>query len=146
MADFGSLAGGWLPGRLMARGWPPAQARWWAMAACVIWMPLSAFAVFAPDIVTCVLLVSLGTMGHQGWSANLFTTVSDAFPGRSVATVVGLGQCLASFAGLLFSSLLPGYLIPLFGYAPIFLLLGTFHWIALAAVRFLIMPNARPET
>jgi len=138
MADFGSIAGGWLPGRLIRMGWKPGKARKTAMGACVIWMPLAAMAVFAPNIPLTVLLISLGTSGHQGWSANLFTSVSDVFPASGVATVIGIGQCLASVGGLIFSSLLPGFLISHFGYAPVFLILGSFHLIGFACVHWMM--------
>lgn len=143
MADLGSLAGGWLPGRLIRHGYSPQRARRTAMAICVAFMPVAALAVFAPTIPLTVLLISLGTMGHQGWSANLFTSVSDAFPVSAVASVVGIGQAMASVGGLIFSSLLPGFLITHFGYVPVFLMLGTFHWIGFACF-YLLMPGRTP--
>ncbi len=143
MADLGSIAGGWLSGCLIRMGWRPGKARKSAMAVCVMWMPLAALAVFAPNIPLTVLLISLGTLGHQGWSANLFTSVSDVYPASAVATIIGIGQCLASFGGLLFSSLLPGFLITHFGYVPVFLILGTFHLIGFACLH-LLMGDLRP--
>lgn len=137
MADVGSVAGGWLPGKLIRSGVAPARARKIAMALCVVWMPFAALAVYAPNVPLTVMLISLGTMGHQGWSANLFTSVSDNFPASGVASVIGIGQALASVGGLLFSSLLPGYLITHFGYVPVFLMLGSFHWIGFACFHFL---------
>ncbi|MEZ5351007.1 MAG: MFS transporter [Bryobacteraceae bacterium] len=143
MADFGSVAGGWLPGYLIRRGWAPVRARKTAMAACVVWMPLAALAVFAPNIPLTVFLISLGTMGHQGWSANLFTTVSDVYPATAVGSVIGIGQALASVGGIIFSSLLPGYLISHFGYAPVFVILGSFHLFGFACVH-LLMGGLKP--
>ena len=143
MADFGSVAGGWLPGQLMRRGWDPGKARKTAMALCVCWMPLAALAPFAPNVPLTVLLISLGTAGHQGWSANLLTSVSDVYPTRAVATVTGIGQWVASLGGLLFSSVLAGYIITHYGYVPVFLMLGTFHLIGFASIHFL-MRDLRP--
>ena len=37
------------------------------------------------------------TRPHQGFSANLYTTVSDVFPKRAVASVTGLGGFAGSF-------------------------------------------------
>lgn len=138
MADLGAVLGGWFPGFLMRRGWQPGTARKTAMACCVVWLPVAALAVFAPSIPLAVFLFSLGTFGHQGWSANLLTTVSDVYPQAAVATVIGVGQCVASLGGLLFSSVFVGLLISRFGYTPVFLGLGTFHLLGLVCVHLLM--------
>jgi ACS family hexuronate transporter-like MFS transporter len=135
MADFGSVAGGWLSGWLIGRGWPNGKARKFTMAACAICMPVAATAVAAPNVVAAVLLISLATAGHQGWSANLYTTASDIFPKNAVATVTSFGGCAGGIGGFLFSSLLAGYIVQHFGYVPIFVIMGGFHLIALAIVH-----------
>jgi ACS family hexuronate transporter-like MFS transporter len=38
-----------------------------------------------------VALISLAASSHQAWSANIFTTVSDAFPKRVVSSVTSIG-------------------------------------------------------
>jgi len=48
-----------------------------------------------------VLLIGIGTAAHQAWSANLFTTVSDMFPKRSVASVVGIGGMAGGIGGVI---------------------------------------------
>ena len=52
---------------------------------------------------SAVLLIGLAGAAHQAWSANLFTTVSDMFPARTVATVTGLGGTAGSVGGIIFS-------------------------------------------
>ncbi len=39
-----------------------------------------------------VLLIGIAGASHQAWSANLFTSASDMFPKRAVASVVGHRQ------------------------------------------------------
>ena len=51
---------------------------------------------------TAVLLIGLAGAAHQAWSANLFTTVSDMFPKKDVATIIGLGGMTGSIGGMLF--------------------------------------------
>ena len=51
---------------------------------------------------TAVMLIGLAGAAHQAWSANLFTTVSDMFPKRAVASVVGIGGMAGSIGGFLF--------------------------------------------
>ncbi len=138
MADVGSVAGGWLSGFFLRRGWPVSRARKTAMAFSACAMPIGAMAVFMPNVVATIALVSLITAAHQGWSANLFTTVSDVFPKRAVASVVGIGGCAGALGGVLFSSVIPGYVIAHFGYKPVFLTLGCFHLTALLVVHLLM--------
>jgi ACS family hexuronate transporter-like MFS transporter len=138
MADVGSVGGGWLSGFLMRRGWPNHKARKTAMGICAGLMPIAAMSVLAPNPVLAIALVSIATASHQGWSANLFTTTSDVFPKQAVASVTGIGGCMGGVGGVLFSALLPGYVVSHFGYTPIFLGMGLLHLTALLVVHKLL--------
>lgn len=135
MADFGSVFGGWFSGFLIRRGWPNGRARKTTMAFFALCMPVAATAVIAPKTWMAIALISLATAAHQGWSANLYTTVSDVFPKSAVASVTGLGGFLGGFGGILFTALLPGYLITYFGYLPVFVIMGSFHLIGWTCVH-----------
>jgi ACS family hexuronate transporter-like MFS transporter len=138
IADLGSVAGGWLSGFFLRRGWPVARARKTAMLICALCPPVAACGVLAPNPVIAVLLFSLATAAHQGWSANLFTTTSDVFPKRAVASVTGIGGAAGGVAGVLFSALIPGYVVPWLGYKPLFLGMGCFYLIGLFALHKLM--------
>ena len=94
-----SIGGGWLSGALIARGWTTTAAR----KSCML---LFAFAVvpiaLAPHVGnwTAVLLIGLAGAAHQAWSATIYTTVSDLFPKRAVATLVGIGTTAGSLGGI----------------------------------------------
>jgi ACS family hexuronate transporter-like MFS transporter len=137
-AGVGSVAGGWLAGLLMRRGWRHSAARKGAMGLCACLMPLGAMAVLAPSPVLMIALIGIATAAHQGWSANLFSTTSDVFPKQAVASVTGIGGAMGGLGGVIFSSLLPGYIVSHFGYTPIFLLMGCFHLTALLIVQLLL--------
>jgi ACS family hexuronate transporter-like MFS transporter len=51
---------------------------------------------------SAVVLIGFACAAHQAWSANLFTTASDMFPKRAVASVVGLGGMAGSLVGFFF--------------------------------------------
>lgn len=135
MADFGSVAGGWVSGYLMRRGWPNGKARKWTMAFFALCMPVAATAVLVPKTWMAIILIGIATSAHQGWSANLYTTVSDCFPKNAVASVTGIGGFLGGMGGVIFTAVLPGYIISWFGYAPMFIMMGTFHLIAWTCVH-----------
>ncbi len=47
-----------------------------------------------------VILMACAAAGHQAWSANLFTVVSDVFPKSATASLIGLGGMFGALAGL----------------------------------------------
>jgi ACS family hexuronate transporter-like MFS transporter len=48
-----------------------------------------------------VLLIGVAASAHQAWSANLFTTVSDMFPKKSIASVIGIGGMAGGLGGVI---------------------------------------------
>jgi MFS transporter, ACS family, hexuronate transporter len=96
-----SIVGGWLTGHLTRRGYSVSRARKTAMfSAALLVSPI--FAVTQVGDWSAVFLIGLAGAAHQAWSANLFTSVSDIFPRRAVASVVGLGGMAGSLGGILF--------------------------------------------
>jgi ACS family hexuronate transporter-like MFS transporter len=96
-----SILGGWVTGYLTKLGWTVTRARKTGMflfALCVI--PVYFATNFG--VWPAVLLISLAGSAHQAWSANLFTTVSDTFPKKAVASIVGLGGMAGAIGGMLF--------------------------------------------
>jgi MFS transporter, ACS family, aldohexuronate transporter len=48
-----------------------------------------------------VFIIAIAASAHQAWSANIFTTVSDMFPKRAVASVTGIGGMAGGLGGIL---------------------------------------------
>jgi len=104
-----SIAGGWLTGYFMKKGWSVNKARKTGMlifATCAV--PI----LFVTSLSNweVVLLIGLAGAAHQAWSANLYTTVSDMFPGTAVASVIGIGGMAGAIGGMLFPPFV-GYII-----------------------------------
>lgn len=96
-----SIFGGWVIGYLNKQGWTITRARKTGMfvfALCVV--PI--FLVAQVGEWGAVLLIGLAGAAHQAWSANLYTTVSDMFPKRAVASVIGIGGMAGAIGGMLF--------------------------------------------
>ena len=127
IAGVGSVAGGYLSGIFLKHGWSSSKSRKAAMALCAGFMPIAALGVLIPNDLAAILLLSLALGGHQGWSANLYTTVSDVFPKNAVASVIGIGGAAGGLGGVIFAGLVPGYVIPVIGYKPVFLSMGCFY-------------------
>lgn len=96
-----SIFGGWVTGHLAKSGWSVSRARKTGMivfAVCV----LPIFYVTRVGDWSAVLLIGLAGAAHQAWSANLYTTVSDMFPKRAIASIIGLGGMAGSMGGMIF--------------------------------------------
>jgi ACS family hexuronate transporter-like MFS transporter len=102
-AGVGSIAGGWLPAFFLDRGATAANARKLAMLVCALLALPIFFAGNLGAAWQAVVVLSLATAAHQGFSANLFTTVSDTFPKCAVGAVVGIGGLGGALGGVLFS-------------------------------------------
>jgi ACS family hexuronate transporter-like MFS transporter len=143
IADVGSIGGGWISSALIKRGWSINAGRKTAMLVCAVSVVPIIFAAGASQLWLAVSLVALAAAAHQGWSANLFTTVSDTFPRHAVGSVVGLGG-MAGAVGGMFIAKLTGYLLQATGsYVPVFLIAGTTYLLALLIVH-LLEPRMEP--
>jgi ACS family hexuronate transporter-like MFS transporter len=105
MAMVGSICGGWLPAYFVNKGMNMYPARMMAMLSIATFplvvllaQPLSYISYWWP-----ILLIGIGTSAHQAWSANLFTTVSDMFPKKVIASVTGIGGMAGSISGVIIS-------------------------------------------
>lgn len=98
LADVGSVAGGWCSSAFLARGWSVNRARKTAMLIAALLIVPTALAPKAGGLWGAVALVTLAAAAHQWWSANLFCTVSDMYPRRAVASVVGIGGFTGSMS------------------------------------------------
>ena len=105
MSTIGSIAGGWLPLYLIRKGWPVFRARKTSMliyAFCVVPVVFAQW-LGSMNMWLAVLIIGLATSAHQAWSANIFTTVSDMFPKKTVASVTGIGGMAGAVGGILIS-------------------------------------------
>jgi ACS family hexuronate transporter-like MFS transporter len=143
VADVGSISGGWLSSTLIKRGWSVNAGRKTAMLVCALAVLPMMFASGARDLWVAVGLISIAAAAHQGWSANLFTLVSDTFPRQAVGSVVGLGGMAGAVGGMLIAKL-TGYLLQVTGsYVPVFLMASFAYLIALALIHLLV-PRLEP--
>ncbi|OFX35444.1 MAG: MFS transporter [Bacteroidetes bacterium GWE2_42_39] len=102
MSSIGSIGGGWFPMYFINKGYEPYSARMKAMLTIALFplIVLSAqyLGVYSYWLPVCI--IGIGTAAHQAWSANIFTTVSDMFPGKAVASVTGIGGMAGGIGGI----------------------------------------------
>jgi len=107
ISTIGSVFGGWLPLKFIKNNWPVFKARKTSMLIYAVSVLPIVFAQVLGEINMwlAVLVIGLATSAHQAWSANIFTTVSDMFPKKAVASVTGIGGMFGSLGGILLSLL-----------------------------------------
>ncbi len=145
LADGGSIFGGYLSGAFMRKGWTVNKARKITLLICaLIILPVSFVAITESKWIA-IFLIGLGAAGHQAWSANIFTLVSDVFPKKATASVVGIGGMIGAVAGIVADKALGSVLDQAgnTGYFWAFLIAGSSYLILLGFVH-LLMPKMRP--
>ncbi len=107
MTMVGSIGGGWFPAYFMKKGMDPYSARMRAMLVIAAFpltvlaaQPLGGISMWFP-----VLIIGIGASAHQAWSANIFTTVSDMFPKKAVASVTGIGGMAGGLGGVIITKI-----------------------------------------
>lgn len=144
-----SIIGGWLAGYLVRRGFSNNRARKTSMFIFALAVLPVLLATKTGDWIA-VLLIGIAGAAHQAWSANLFTTVSDMFPKRAVASVVGIGGMAGSIGGILFP-VYAGKVLDHFqatgnvtaGYAILFTFCGSAYLVAFG-IGHLLAPRFEP--
>jgi len=138
IAAFGGVAGGWLAGRLIGRGWSINAARKISLLLCAVAVIPVFLAPYVSNVWLTVIIVGIAGSAHQGWSANLFSFVSDTMPKGSVGAVVGFGGFVSYFTGGLVAELI-GYLLKTKGnYVLVFAGASLMYVISLGVLHLLV--------
>ena len=146
ISDAGSIAGGWMSSSLIKGGWNVNAAQKLTLLTCALCVVPVFFASRVNGEWTAVLLIGLAAAAHQGWSANLFTLVSDNMPRHAVSSIVGIGGMAGAIAGM-GSAKLVGYVLEwTHSYVVLFAIAPAAYLTAFAAIHFLIRTSPGGET
>lgn len=156
VAIVGSIYGGSIPKKLIERGMTVYKARMTTMFIIACFPLLVLLTQFFGDVqrfggaaaTLAVAMICVGATAHQAWSANLFTTVSDMFPKKNIASVTGIGTMAGGIGGVLVQ-LLAGKLTDAFLRAPqtayliMFVVCALSYLVAWVLMKILV-PQHRP--
>jgi len=140
-STIGSVGGGALSSMMLKGGRSVNAARKTALLVCALAVLPVLYAPYATNLWVVVGLVGLATAAHQGWSANLFTLVSDMFPKAAVGSVVGIGGMVGAAGGAIMQ-LVAGRIAD-YSYLPLFIFAGTAYVLALLIINKL-SPQLKP--
>jgi len=153
LSSVGSVGGGWIPLNFIRNGWPAFKARKTSMLLIAFCVFPIVFAQYLGQINMwlAVLVIGIAAAAHQAWSANIFTTVSDMFPKRAVASVTGIGGMAGGLGGILLSALVQKRMFVYYesinqldkAYFIMFLICGGAYLVAWLIMHFLV-PRMKP--
>ncbi|MHA3775167.1 MFS transporter [Verrucomicrobiota bacterium sgz303538] len=143
LADLGSIGGGWISSRLIARGWSVNAGRKTAMLIGALRVVPVVFVTQVSNMWVAVWLVGLAAAAHQRWSANLFTTASDMFPKQAVGSIDGIGGMAGALGAMGILKLTGAILTATGSYMTLFIIAGSAYLIALT-VMHLLAPRLAP--
>jgi len=153
MTTFGSIFGGWFSGFFIKKGWSVYNARKTAMlifAICILPV-ISAQALGHINPWFAILIIGLAASSHQAWSANIFTTASDMFPKKAVASITGIGGMAGAVGGIIIARL-AGVLFDYYksinsletGYYIMFIICGLAYVTAWFIFYVVLVPKMKP--
>ncbi|MDO9340334.1 MAG: MFS transporter [Bacteroidales bacterium] len=131
---------GWLSSKFLKMGWGINKGRKLGLLSCGI---LAVPVILVPhtgNLWVAVGLIALAAGGHCGWSANIFSLMSDIFPKKATATVAGFGGFSGAVGGAIVAFLVgkilqnagvDGYTIP-------FAIAGFGYLLALLMIHLLV--------
>jgi ACS family hexuronate transporter-like MFS transporter len=144
IAAFGGVAGGWLAAKLIGRGWSVNAARKLSLLLCAVAVIPVFLAPYVPSVWLTVIIVGIAGSAHQGWSANLFSFVSDTMPKRAISSVVGVGGFVSYLTGAAIAEVI-GYVLKTTGsYVTIFAGASMMYVLSLLALHLLV-PKIQPS-
>ena len=147
VSTVGSVFGGWLPRGYERLGMDLKPARLASMLTCaVLVLPIFFVGGLTSEWVA-VALLSLAAAAHQGWSANLFTTVPDMFPHKYVGTVGSFGTLAGAAGGVIFSMIAGNILQITHSFVPLFVYSASAYLLGLLMLRTLApgLKRAMPQ-
>lgn len=141
---IGSIGGGYLSSMLIKKGWDIKKARSLTMLLFAMMVVPVMFSKYVDNMWLITIIIAFATAAHQGWGANLMTTVGDKLPNNYVSSVIGFGGMLGSAAGIIFP-LFIGIVLDTFkkagningGYNIIFFIAGISYIAAWGIIRLI---------
>jgi MFS transporter, ACS family, aldohexuronate transporter len=136
---------GWLSSKLMKMGFSLNQGRKFSLLVCALFAVPVILVPHTSNLWLAVGLIALAAGGHCGWSANIFSLMSDIFPKKATASIAGFGGFAGAIGGAIVAFSVGKILqnIGTDGYAIPFAVAGFGYLIALLIVHLLV-PVIKP--
>jgi ACS family hexuronate transporter-like MFS transporter len=142
ITGIGSITGGWLSGWFMKLGWSINVSRKMAMLVCALCVVPVFLASIVENAWVGVILMGLAMAAHQGFAANLFTTVSDTAPRQVVGSIVGIGGT-AACVGTFITGIYVPKILEATGKYQLVLIIASFAYVITVLIIHVINPKLK---
>lgn len=141
----GGIFLGWLTSGFLKKGWTLNKGRKTGFLICALFALPVMLVPHVNNMWLAIGLIALAAGGHCGWSANIFSLMSDIFPRKATASVTGIGGFAGAVGGALIAQLVGGLLqnMGMEGYTIPFLIASLGYFFALGIMHLLI-PKIKP--
>jgi len=135
---------GWLSSKFLKMGMGINKGRKLGLLSCGLFAIPVVMVPHTDSLWISVVLIALAAGGHCGWSANIFSLMSDIFPKKAIGTVAGFGGFSGAAGGALVAYAVGRILqdIGPDGYSIPFAVAGTGYLIALL-IMHLVVPEIK---
>lgn len=131
---------GWLSSQFIKKGSSLNKGRKLGLLVCAIFAVPVILVPHVTNVWSAVGLIALAAGGHCGWSANVFSLMSDIFPKKATGSVAGFGGFAGAMGGALVAFSVGKLLqnIGIDGYDIPFAIAGFGYLIALLIIQLLV--------
>ncbi len=142
---FGGIFFGWLSSKFLKQGWSLNKGRKMGLLASGLAAIPVIMVPHINNLWISILLIALAAGGHCGWSANIFSLMTDIFPKKATASITGLGGGAGAIGGALAAFGVGKVLqhIGIDGYVVPFAVASFVYLLALLLIHILV-PRFRP--
>jgi MFS transporter, ACS family, hexuronate transporter len=143
---IGGIFIGWLSSGFLKLGWSLNKGRKMGLLVCAVFALPVMLVPHIDNMWLAVSLIAIAAGGHCGWSANIFSLMSDIFPRKATATVTGIGGFAGAAGGALIAQLVGRLLqnLGIEGYVIPFFIASIGYFVALGLIQILI-PVIKPR-
>lgn len=143
VSSVGGIGGGWVSSQFIKRGKTVDYARKTTIfLSALLALPIILIP-WTNGLWAAVVLIALGTSGHQSWASNMFTIISDIFPKSKVGSMVGLSGFVGAVGGALSASFVGIVLETTHSYSLIFVIASLVYLLNWIIIKVFI-PRIEP--
>jgi ACS family hexuronate transporter-like MFS transporter len=140
-AGMGAIAGAWASSALIHRGHSLDRGRKAVLIPSAALAATGAAVYFVPSHSVAIAIMAVALFGHQSWSSNIHTAISEISPPAHVAVLYGITGAAGTLMGAL-AQLVIGPVVDAMGYQSVFVGAGLMY--VLAALLVLAAGKIEP--